>query len=471
LDAAFDPTALLQRTGYACFNEFEYPLDSGDSYNYWMFFDDTCLVETTERICHFTRFPEESCTEALDLFVGSTKITITWERLLWDQAIADQYTVGTHRMDTNISMVAYPKNVDDLRVYYRYFSADSCEVFEGCITEPGWRRILDFTSTVINNGQATMLAGNVTSSAFAEANMFQYSTCHGHYHFQFYANFSLGNLIGSKQAFCLQSTWRYMNTPLSPLWNDYASCRYQGIEVGWGDDYIGGLSCQWMDITKLASPSHYTLKDDFNPWQFLCEGTIDYDSNGEPLFMASPYKTKDNLTISQISCNFSDGWNKDNVAEAPIDLLDYGTVVTQPCYYQDFGPYKDCDFMLNSEKIFDCEPGKEITVSISVTQPSVARFCEYSLVLERGTYCEYEHSLSNVVVLKSEEITLECPMGRDDVEVGGKVQVMIAPLLGSDTTVATISLSTISPSGSLSLSATFSLYVVIFSLLGFFLFK
>jgi len=379
--------------------------------------------------------------------------------------------VGLHRMDTNISMVSDDKGVKVQRIYYRYFSPDSCEFIERCITKPGWRRILAFTSTVINNGQAPLFAGDVESSDFAKANMFEYSPCHGHYHFQFYANFTVDNIIGSKQAFCLQSTWRYFNTPLTPLWNDYALCHYQGIEVGWGDDYVAGLSCQWMDITDLAYPNTYTLRDAFNPWQFLCEGTIEYNSNGDPLFMESPYKTKDNLTISQISCNFSDGWDEDNVAEAPVDLPDYGTVVTQPCRFKDFGHLKDCGFLINSEKVFDCEPGKNITVSISVTQPSVARFCEYSLVLLRGTCCEYVHSLSNVVVLESEEITLPCPMGRDNVEVGGKVQVMIAPLLGSDTPVATISLVSDTPSGSLSFSTTFSLYVVIFSLLGFFLYK
>jgi len=43
-------------------------------------------------------------------------------------------------------------------------------------------------------------------------------------------------------------------------------------------------------------------------------------------------------------------------------------------------------------------------------------------------------------VINHEDITLKCPKGRDNLEVGGKVQVIIAPLLSSDTPVATISL-------------------------------
>ena len=43
-----DPELLLHRTGYACVDETDFPLNSVDGENAWQFFDQTCEVETEQ---------------------------------------------------------------------------------------------------------------------------------------------------------------------------------------------------------------------------------------------------------------------------------------------------------------------------------------------------------------------------------------------------------------------------------------
>ncbi|CAG8487884.1 10321_t:CDS:2, partial [Racocetra fulgida] len=69
---------------------------------------------------------------------------------------------------------------------------------------------------------------------------------------------------GRKVGFCLQTTWRYFNTEYTYLNTPYDTCAYQGISVGWGDDYVAGLGCQWIDVTDLPAQKAI-LSDSLNP--------------------------------------------------------------------------------------------------------------------------------------------------------------------------------------------------------------
>lgn len=80
---------------------------------------------------------------------------------------------------------------------------------------------------------------------------------------------------GDKRAFCVESTQRYFNSESSPLVHPY-SCHNQGVAAGWGDDYIAGIECQWIDITDEAIPpggKSLPLTFEVNPEMFMCEGT------------------------------------------------------------------------------------------------------------------------------------------------------------------------------------------------------
>ena len=72
---------------------------------------------------------------------------------------------------------------------------------------PGQRRILRFSVSVLNQGQADVQLLDPARHPLS----FQFSPCHQHYHYQHFASYSLISqgavqLVGHKQAFCLEDT-------------------------------------------------------------------------------------------------------------------------------------------------------------------------------------------------------------------------------------------------------------------------
>ncbi|MCA9704807.1 MAG: hypothetical protein KDK70_03020 [Myxococcales bacterium] len=139
----------------------------------------------------------------------------------------------------------------------RFFSEGSCEIYEGCVPAPGFRRLLRFDTRTPNAGSADLVMGVASN----HPDLFHYSECHQHYHFDGYAYYDLldanGTVVatGHKQAFCLLdwSPW---------AWNDFGggyTCSDQGISVGWEDVYGSYLDCQYVDITDVP-PGDYVLR-------------------------------------------------------------------------------------------------------------------------------------------------------------------------------------------------------------------
>src|SRR3954462_15420891 len=94
-------------------------------------------------------------------------------------------------------------------VDYLTFSADSCEVREGCGT-PGRRRVLRFETETRNIGTADLVFSNPVLNP-----LFGYDPCHNHYHFGQFAEYRLldqsGTLVveGKKIGFCLEDVLRW----------------------------------------------------------------------------------------------------------------------------------------------------------------------------------------------------------------------------------------------------------------------
>lgn len=152
------------------------------------------------------------------------------------------------------------------------FSADACELVEACVGAPGARRLLRFTTVTANVGHGDLYFGPPESNP-----LFEYSVCHGHYHFGGYAAYELvgpGGVVvaGHKQAFCLLDTFAV--DPARP--GPYYTCANQGISAGWADSYPYYLPCQWIDITDVA-PGSYTLRVRVNPDRVFEEE--DHDNN------------------------------------------------------------------------------------------------------------------------------------------------------------------------------------------------
>lgn len=137
---------------------------------------------------------------------------------------------------------------------------DTCEYYEGCVGNLGARSLMLFTAATPNIGSRDLVMG--IPANYAE--LFQYSACHDHYHFDEFARYQLrlGDevaALGHKQAFCMLDTisWAWPND--LPKFD----CANQGISRGFSDFYDAGLPCQWIDVTGLP-PGDYTLRITLN---------------------------------------------------------------------------------------------------------------------------------------------------------------------------------------------------------------
>lgn len=171
-------------------------------------------------------------------------------------------------------------------VHTKEFKPNDCQVAEGT-TQPGTRTVLRFTYTTPNLGDGDLIVGRPED----HPEWFEYGECHGHYHFQEYADYRLWTpaqfaqykafrdanpdltaaealalnphlapIVGEKRGFCVIDIWPYLQKPGVPK---YFVCELQGISVGWADEYGDWLDGQFIDITGVAS-GDYVLEAEVN---------------------------------------------------------------------------------------------------------------------------------------------------------------------------------------------------------------
>jgi hypothetical protein len=461
-----DPDLLLQRTGNACLNEAGFPPNSFDSENAWVFFDFTCEAGSAGPLgCHRNQLAELSCIEALEKSTGIFETTVDFERLRWDQSMADEVRVGTVTHIDAPDLEVVEQDLGNSRVAIRYFPADSCALLEQCVDDSGWRRLLQFDATVHNVGGQPLHIGPVVAADPAY-NLFQYNACHDHFHFSDYGDFFFSDAeqnVSSKQAFCVESTGRLSNNEWSPLTHNY-HCRFQGVQAGWIDEYVAGLDCQWIDITDSALDNGQlaaTIGFRSNPDRFLCEGTPVEDEQGNRLWEPSGLMTPDGRPVQRPQCEFVPDWDSNNLGSLEIAIDPLGSYVTEPCQGSDngghIGPKRNCGFSLQVGIIeasdpddtgttdlnrpgggYACEVGQLVNLSCSLvsgSEPQAVRLCEYSDVLDTGVACTYQDALVNTVVTDQQsEVEFTCPLPRDERESGGQFSLYTSSLLGSDNT-------------------------------------
>jgi hypothetical protein len=441
-----DPTQLLQRTGNACLNEGGFPPNSYDSENVDIFYDYSCTADSGGAAgCHRTTLPTLSCIQALNAAVGTVETAVRFTRLPWDADLADEIRIGEVIAADAPDLKVVSGDLQNNRIIYRYFPANSCALAEGCVNGSGWRRLLQFDATAHNLGAVALDIGPIVAEN-PLTNMFEYNSCHAHFHFQNYGEFQLGTTNQpSKQAFCVESTSRLSNNELAPLTHPY-SCTFQGIQAGWVDEYGAGLDCQWIDITDLEIEGDSTelpLSFRFNTEQFLCEGYPVLDEAGNPVFEPSGLRNSQGLPISRPQCEFVDDWDAANSGTEDVTIPATGSFVTAPCVSSEHGPRRNCGFTAvplpplpevsdKEEQPLRCTPGSTVQLSCSLNGDAAAqvvRLCETSAVLGTGTACTFNDALLNQVI-SSSEVTLSftCPFVRDETEPGGDYALYAAPL-------------------------------------------
>lgn len=189
------------------------------------------------------------------------------------------------------------------------FGPNSCTVREGCVSAPGTHLLLRFMSSTPNVGKADLFVGDPRDCL---EDLFRFSECHQHLHFQEYADYRLwtlqgwenwlarrdltkptnsghnarlldaarksGDLVfGRKQGFCVIDVAPYQFDGQEPGPPKYQSCSSnQGISVGWADQYVPLLACQFIQMTDVKE-GIYVLEDQVNPEQLFPES--DYRNN------------------------------------------------------------------------------------------------------------------------------------------------------------------------------------------------
>jgi Lysyl oxidase len=434
-----DPELLVQRTGYACMDEAEFPPNSVDTEDPEFFYDHTCEVEPelTPDGCHYTELPEFSCEEALEKFVGRAPLKLHFERIAWDKSIADAARVGRVEAEGVADLDVVGEELSINRLTYRYIESDSCALAEACVGGTGWRRLLQFNASEKNVGTEPINIGDIdyfvddpkNPTPNANHHVYVFSDCHGHYHFNYFARFTYGRDpdLGSKRAFCLESVARYGNHERSPTWSPYSTCYYQGISPGWGDQYNAGIECQWVDVTTVDTtdgPVTQALGLQSNPEGFLCEGKPVLGEDGFPEWEPTYLVTDEGEPVDRPVCDEKKGWDDNNYDELSVTLpLPGEGMVTEPCGRGQIGPRRNCGFEYDG-KVISCSAGSKVRVTCSRApgaDPQVVRLCEGSHKLNAGVACVDKDALG-VLVLTDDEaksVTLDCPDARDADETGG----------------------------------------------------
>lgn len=161
--------------------------------------------------------------------------------------------------------------------------ASFCSVEEGGIT-PGTHKLIRFTVTTPNIGTADIFVGDPNAHVAANDGLFEFATCHNHYHFRHYALYQLIDANtgyvwkAAKRGFCMLDTdpnpqWLGGPVPGQPK---YLSCGAvgiagnQGISAGWADTYNLHLGGQYFvldggDGQPVVPSGDYILRITVNP--------------------------------------------------------------------------------------------------------------------------------------------------------------------------------------------------------------
>lgn len=165
--------------------------------------------------------------------------------------------------------------------------ADFCSVQEGGVT-PGTHTLVRFTVTTPNIGKGDVFVGSPLAHMdpngdgdFSDADgLFEFATCHAHFHFQHYATYKLIGADGTvwksaKRGFCMLDTDPYNVKNGDGTWT-YRSCGtvtrdgFQGVSSGWADTYVFKLGGQYFvldggDGQPVVPPGVYTIEVEVNP--------------------------------------------------------------------------------------------------------------------------------------------------------------------------------------------------------------
>lgn len=210
------------------------------------------------------------------------------------------------------------------------FPSTFCSVQEGDV-DPGTHTVIRFTVTTPNIGNADVFIGDPREHIdpngdgnFSDSDgLFEFATCHEHFHFRHYALYQLIDpntgyvWKAAKRGFCMLDTDPYNVKNGDGTWS-YRNCGNldfagnQGISDGWADTYVFKLGGQYFvldggDGQPVVPPGVYTIRVTVNP-PFTPTG-------GEPCPVLD--------TNTNLCHNFAESDYSNNVGEATVIITDH----------------------------------------------------------------------------------------------------------------------------------------------------
>ncbi len=173
-------------------------------------------------------------------------------------------------------------------------ATDECLVNEGCINGLGMRDIIRFTTHIQNIGELDYVIGEPVENS----DQFTYDNCHGHFHYDGYAEYLLFDSDGTKLPIGFKNGFCVLDLECNMGGDAQYGCSYMGISSMCGDIYSSSLPCQWVDITDVADGDYHLVtrvnwdnapdalgrieKDSINNWGQVCinidrsSGTLEF---------------------------------------------------------------------------------------------------------------------------------------------------------------------------------------------------
>ena len=210
------------------------------------------------------------------------------------------------------------------------FPAEFCSVIEGEV-DPGTHTVIRFTVTTPNIGDADVFIGdprthidpNGDGNFSDSVGLFEFASCHHHFHFRHYALYELIDpntgyvWKAAKRGFCMLDTDPYNVNNGDGTWS-YRNCGnldfagYQGISDGWADTYTFKLGGQYFvldggDGQPVVPPGVYTIRVTVNP------GFV--QQQGEPCPVLD--------TGTGLCHNFAESNYANNVGTATVIITDH----------------------------------------------------------------------------------------------------------------------------------------------------
>ena len=210
------------------------------------------------------------------------------------------------------------------------FPAEFCSVIEGEV-DHGTHTVIRFTVTTPNIGDADVFIGDPRTHIdpngdgnFSDSDgLFEFASCHHHFHFRHYALYELIDpntgyvWKAAKRGFCMLDTDPYNVNNGDGTWS-YRNCGnldfagYQGISDGWADTYTFKLGGQYFvldggDGQPVVPPGVYTIRVTVNP------GFV--QQQGEPCPVLD--------TGTGLCHNFAESNYANNVGTATVIITDH----------------------------------------------------------------------------------------------------------------------------------------------------